>query len=308
MNTSRQAASNPVLAFVNAPKISSNPRPRVSKRGVSAKLREPLASFGSAGVLRPHPRGFDSVGLIKLLPTLKRVSTMSARIVEVTIPIRIAPLILRIIRTIVRNRPKAKITIGHPTNCPPSPSSNGTADGLELVLPHTTLGVLLTNPASTRPMRAMNRPIPTEIATFRAVGMALNTAILKPVRTRIRIKIPSIRTNPIACAQVAFFAIETATKVFKPRPVARARGKLAIAPMRIVRIPATSAVPAATIMIALVLSPPPMNCPAPSVVARMSGLRATMYAIVKKVTSPPLTSWAIEEPRSEILKYESSMN
>ena len=33
-----------------------------------------------------------------------------------------------------------------------------------------------------------------------------------------------------------------------------------------------------------------------------------MYAIVKKVTRPPLTSWAIEEPRSEILKYESSMN
>ena len=33
-----------------------------------------------------------------------------------------------------------------------------------------------------------------------------------------------------------------------------------------------------------------------------------MYAIVKKVTSPPLTSWATEDPRSEILKYESSMN
>ena len=40
----------------------------------------------------------------------------------------------------------------------------------------------------------------------------------------------------------------------------------------------------------------------------MIGLRATMYAIVKKVTSPPRTSWAIEEPLSEILKYESSMN
>jgi len=33
-----------------------------------------------------------------------------------------------------------------------------------------------------------------------------------------------------------------------------------------------------------------------------------MYAIVKNVTSPPLTSWAIDEPRSEILKYESSMS
>ena len=29
---------------------------------------------------------------------------------------------------------------------------------------------------------------------------------------------------------------------------------------------------------------------------------------MKKVTSPPRTSWAIVEPRSEILKYESSMS
>ena len=29
---------------------------------------------------------------------------------------------------------------------------------------------------------------------------------------------------------------------------------------------------------------------------------------MKNVTNPPRTSWAIEEPRSEILKYESSMD
>jgi len=40
----------------------------------------------------------------------------------------------------------------------------------------------------------------------------------------------------------------------------------------------------------------------------MIGLRATMYAIVKKVTKPPRTSWATDEPRSEILKYESSIS
>ena len=151
-------------------------------------------------------------------------------------------------------------------------------------------------------MRAINNPIPTEIATFSAVGIALKTAILNPVRTRMRMRIPSMRTKPMACAQVAFFAIETATKVFKPRPVASANGKFATAPMRMVKIPAISAVPAATIMIALVRSPPPMNSPAPSVVARISGLSATIYAIVKKVTSPPLTSWAIDDPRSLILK------
>jgi hypothetical protein len=77
--------------------------------------------------------------------------------------------------------------------------------------------------------------------------------------------------------------------------------------MRIVRIPATSAVVAATIAGAGV-APPNRNCPfASGEYARMIGLSATMYAIVKKVTSPPRTSWAIDEPRSEILKYESSM-
>ncbi|CAB4876959.1 unannotated protein [freshwater metagenome] len=39
----------------------------------------------------------------------------------------------------------------------------------------------------------------------------------------------------------------------------------------------------------------------------MSGLSATMYAIVKNVTKPPRTSLATVEPRSEILKYVSSM-
>jgi len=125
-------------------------------------------------------------------------------------------------------------------------------------------------------MRAIKRPIPTEIASFKAFGIALKTAILKPVKTRTRIKIPSIRTKPIAWAHVEFFAIETATKVFNPKPVAKAIGKFATAPIRIVKIPAISAVPAATMMIAFVLSPPPMNSPAPSVVARMSGLRTTM--------------------------------
>ena len=160
---------------------------------------------------------------------------------------------------IVRNRPKAKITIGQPTSCPPSPSSSGTADGFELVLPQTTLGVLLTKPASTRPIRAIKRPIPTEIAILSEVGMALKTATRNPVKTRTRINTPSINTKPIACSQVEFLAMDTATKVFNPKPVASANGKLATAPISMVRMPATSAVPAATIMIAFVLSPPPMN-------------------------------------------------
>ena len=113
----------------------------------------------------------------------------------------------------------------------------------------------------------------------------------------MRIIIPSRTTNPIACAHVEFFAIDTATKVLSPSPVASANGKLATAPMRIVNTPATNAVPAATIMIAFVLSPPPMKAPVPSVVAKISGLSATMYAIVKNVTTPPRISRPSVDPR-----------
>ena len=144
------------------------------------------------------------------------------------------------------------------------------------MLPHTTFGVRRTKPLSTKPMRAMNKPIPTEIATLSGVGIALNTAIRNPVKTNIRMMRPSNTTSPIACAHVAFLAIDTATNVFNPSPVARARGKFATAPISIVSNPATRAVPAATIMIALVLSPPPINAPVLSVVAKIRGLSATM--------------------------------
>jgi hypothetical protein len=91
VKTSRRAARKPVFGFVKAPKISSKPRPSVSKRGVSVKLSEPSAPFGRVGVFNPQPREFDSVGLIKLLPTLNWLSTITARIVDVTIPIRMDP-------------------------------------------------------------------------------------------------------------------------------------------------------------------------------------------------------------------------
>ena len=168
-------------------------------------------------------------------------------------------------------------------------------------------GVRRTKPLSTSPISAINKPIPTEIATLSAVGIALNTAILNPVRTKIRITIPSKTTRPIACAHVAFFAMETATKVLRPRPVAIASGKFATAPISMVNNPAINAVPAATMMMALVLSPPPIYAPVLSVVARISGFSATMYAIVKNVTTPPRTSRPRVDPRCVILKYLSNM-
>ena len=47
-------------------------------------------------------------------------------------------------------------TTGHPTRFPPAPSSTGTGPDW----------VRRTNPASTKPISAMNKPIPTEIAIF----------------------------------------------------------------------------------------------------------------------------------------------
>ncbi len=85
---------------------------------------------------------------------------------------------------------------------------------------------LRTKPASTRPMIVMNRPMPTEMATFSCGGTAWNTACRKPVSTSTRMMIPSRTTRPIASAQVISGSLATpnATKALRPRPVASASG------------------------------------------------------------------------------------
>ena len=243
-------------------------------------------SEGTAGTFKPQPFGFTFVPS-KFGPILKALSIATASTVEIMIPRSSAALILRTIRPMVRNSPKAKTTTGQPTSSPPSPRVTGTGPA----------EVLRTKPESTRPIRAINRPIPTEIAIFNCVGTALNTAVLNPVKTSTVMMIPSRTTNPIASCQVILEAMATATKVFKPRPVANANGKLAITPIRIDRTPATRAV-AAAIRARFGASPPPIYLPSASLVKPMiRGFSATMYAIVKNVTTPPRTSWATEDPR-----------
>ena len=85
-------------------------------------------------------------------------------------------------------------------------------------------GIRRTKPASTKPISAMNRPMPTEIATLSWAGTAWKTASRKPVSTSTRITRPSITTRPIASAQVIWLAIENATNAFRPSPVASASG------------------------------------------------------------------------------------
>ena len=84
---------------------------------------------------------------------------------------------------------------------------------------------------------------------------------------------PSITTRPMASAQVIWLAIENVTKALRPSPAARASGKLATTPIRIVITPATSAVAAAT----AAKSPSASRLPSMSVpLSRMIGLRTMM--------------------------------
>ena len=86
--------------------------------------------------------------------------------------------------------------------------------------------------------------------------------------------------------------------------MASASGKFATAPMRIVRMPATSAVTTAIVANPEPgVDPPPRYLPSASATpARMIGLRTMMYAIVRNVTTPPRTSCTTDESRSLILK------
>ncbi len=88
------------------------------------------------------------------------------------------------------NRATRKISSGQPKTKPPTPSSRPTPPEFWM------------KPAFIMPIRAMNRPMPTLIATFSGEGTALKIAERKPVSTRIIRMKPSITTRPMASAQV----------------------------------------------------------------------------------------------------------
>ena len=141
----------------------------------------------------------------------------------------------------VRNRPKRKTRVGQPSRWPLTPKETGT------VVPAAS-GMRRMIPALTRPMKAMKKPIPTTIATLSDSGTALNTAVRKPVSTRMVISTPAHTTRPMMAGQVSpgVEAMVVASSAFTPRPAAMAKGCLATTPMRMVMTPATSAVIAAT--------------------------------------------------------------
>ena len=257
VNTKRIAATSEILSK-DPKRLNCPSRP---KSGVAT------TSAGITGTFRFQPFGFTSpVAPLNSGPILNADSIAIAIAVETMIAIRIAPLTFLTISPIINRRPKQNTTIGQPTRVPPSPSVTGTGPA----------PVRRTKPASTRPINAIKRPIPTEIAIFSCAGTAPNTAFLKPVRTRMVMMIPSRTTSPIASAHDICDAILTATNVFRPRPVASASGKFPTTPIRIVSTPAINAV-AAAIAARFGASPPPRYFPSASFDRPMiNGLSATM--------------------------------
>ncbi len=103
-------------------------------------------------------------------------------------------------------------------------------------------GIRVTKPASTRPTRLMNRPMPMAMPLRRPSGTAFITRSRRPVATRIMIAKPASTTMPIASGQVIFGASWRATMVLTPSPAARPIGTLPTTPMSSVVRPAVSAV------------------------------------------------------------------
>ena len=137
---------------------------------------------------------------------------MTASTVLAAMPMRMAPRTCRAIRTAISNRPTTNTSVGQPRRPPSAPSCSG------VPLPART------KPASTKPISAMNSPIPAAIAFFSGAGMARKTAVRKPVSTSAVMTSPSITTMPIAAGHDIREATWKATKALRPRPVARANG------------------------------------------------------------------------------------
>ncbi len=164
---------------------------------------------------------------------------------------------------IVTSSPTTKTSVGHPRSRPPIPSPTGTGE-------LAASGTRRTKPASTKPMKAMNRPMPTAMAFLRAMGTASNTDWRTPVSTRTVIASPSRTTMPMAAGHDICPASWKATTPFSPRPAATASGYRPMTPIRIVMTAATRAVELATW---------PMSRRRPSMSAapaRMIGLSTTM--------------------------------
>ena len=251
-NTSREAISPPTE--VKAPNRSTLP----------SRCRSGAVHSGREGAIRDQPVGTAFPSASTEGPMWNTASSTLARIVAATMPIRMAPRTLRITRTAVSSSPTTKTSTGQPSSSPPVPRPTGTVVS-------AASGSRRTNPALTRPISAMNRPMPTTMPDFSASGTASNTARRKPVTTSSSITRPARVTRPISWGQVSpgVVAMVMETNAETPRPAATANGCRAHTPMTMVMMPATSAVTAATAGM-------PRVFPAESGPDRISGFSTTM--------------------------------
>jgi hypothetical protein len=160
----------------------------------------------------------------------------------------------------MKRSPITKMKTGQPRSSLFAPScSGGTSPGD------------VTNPASTKPMIVMNKPMPTAIACFSGIGTASKTAWRNFVSTRTRMTRPSTTITPIASGQLRPFVATRvkATNPLRPSPAASANGTLAKAPIATVVTPAAIAVTVRT-------APAPKVRPSTSAPERIRGLRKRM--------------------------------
>ena len=120
-------------------------------------------------------------------------------------------------------------------------------------------------PASHRPIMAMNRPKPTEMAWRRTTGMASMMASRRPQRTSSKMTIPSRKITLMATCQSPPHMVVAmpAIMALMPRPDAQASGRLAKIPMQMVMMPAPRQVAQASA---------PASMPAPESTAGLTAM------------------------------------
>ena len=148
-------------------------------------------------------------------------------------PIRIAPLKPRAVRTIITSSPASATSGGPPVRMP---------------RPMPVASLLTVMPASRKPTSAMNRPMPTPIESLISCGTARMIASRSPATTSTSATRPSITTHAIAtCHGRCRPRIRSkATTALSPSPVASANGRFVSRPISSVKIAAASAVATAT--------------------------------------------------------------
>ena len=192
--------------------------PIKSTAPTSERSGKPPKELGMVGTARFQPVGLGLPSTTEG-PAPVAASMIMPKTVVSTMPMNNPPRTCLATRMPHIIKPTTNTKVGQDAMDPLMPSPTGT------VVPAAS-GIRRTKPASTRPIMAMNRPIPTPMAALSSRGMALNTATRNPEIARSTMMMPSMTTSPMASGQVnpSPDTKVTATSVLMPRPVAMPKG------------------------------------------------------------------------------------